>query len=175
MYYCANTLSNTVLYSELGHEAPFIASMILSAIDFVMRLVIIERSSSPAAWFEDDNDIEKNKDTDSSCDLPIKDNEKKNDSTIKHHVTWIQLLKQPRLIVSLVLTTIVATVMSAFEVIYYPYHHITKSLNYLILFIAHFIDKTSTRMGLQCSWLQSHRLGLYGSLYCCKCHLWQAM
>ncbi|EIE77972.1 hypothetical protein RO3G_02676 [Rhizopus delemar RA 99-880] len=31
-----------LLYSELGYEAPFIASMILSGIDFLMRLVIIE-------------------------------------------------------------------------------------------------------------------------------------
>ncbi|RCH94367.1 hypothetical protein CU097_003968 [Rhizopus azygosporus] len=31
-----------LLYSELGYEAPFIASMILSGIDFVMRVVVIE-------------------------------------------------------------------------------------------------------------------------------------
>lgn len=102
-----------MLYSELGHEAPFIASMILSAIDFVMRLVIIERSSAPAEWFEQDNDdIEKVNDL--SCDST----EKKSDIiTNNHQVTWLQLLKQPRLIVSLALTAIVATVMSAFEVI----------------------------------------------------------
>ncbi|KAI8365670.1 major facilitator superfamily domain-containing protein [Choanephora cucurbitarum] len=43
-----------VLYSELGHKAPFIASMLLSGIDFLMRLIVIERSSSPASWFTDE-------------------------------------------------------------------------------------------------------------------------
>lgn len=100
-----------MLYSELGHEAPFIASMILSAIDFVMRVVIIERSSAPAEWFEEDNDIEKTTTiTDGSAE------EKPNSGECKHQVTWFQLLRQPRLIVSLALTAIVATVMSAFEV-----------------------------------------------------------
>ncbi|KAI8637354.1 major facilitator superfamily domain-containing protein, partial [Parasitella parasitica] len=36
-----------VLFSNLGHQAPFIASMILSGIDLLMRVVVIERSSSP--------------------------------------------------------------------------------------------------------------------------------
>ncbi|KAG2230576.1 hypothetical protein INT48_006881 [Thamnidium elegans] len=100
----ANLLFMLILYSELGHEAPFIASMILSAIDFVMRLVIIERSSAPAEWFEEDQDIERR--DNASCDSPEK---------VRHQVTWLRLLKQPRLIVSLALTAIVATVMSAFE------------------------------------------------------------
>ncbi|KAL9552935.1 hypothetical protein MBANPS3_003518 [Mucor bainieri] len=101
-----------VLYSELGHEAPFIASMILSAIDLLMRLVIIERSSAPKEWFED-QDLQK--DTE-------KRHTKTADDDLQHcpepgtsRVTWVQLLKQPRLIVSLALTAIVATVMSAFE------------------------------------------------------------
>ncbi|RCI05753.1 hypothetical protein CU098_010385 [Rhizopus stolonifer] len=87
-----------VLYSELGHQAPFIASMILSAIDFLMRLVIIERSSSPPDWFGDSTE-----------------KQEKDALDTKTGVTWTQLLKQPRLIVSLALTAIVATVMSAFE------------------------------------------------------------
>ncbi|OBZ87158.1 putative MFS-type transporter C18.02 [Choanephora cucurbitarum] len=77
-----------------GHKAPFIASMLLSGIDFLMRLIVIERSSSPASWFADE---------------PPRETEKTNS------VTWLQLLRQPRLIVSLLLTSTVATVMSAFE------------------------------------------------------------
>ncbi|KAI9485302.1 MAG: major facilitator superfamily domain-containing protein [Benjaminiella poitrasii] len=94
-----------VLYSEIGHEAPFIASMILSGIDLIMRLVIVERSSSPKEWFESNHEDSTNIQTDNdiSNDLP------------KTRVTWLQLLKQPRLIVSLALTAVVATVMSAFE------------------------------------------------------------
>ena len=70
--------------------------MLLSGIDFLMRLIVIERSSSPASWFADE---------------PPRETEKTNS------VTWLQLLRQPRLIVSLLLTSTVATVMSAFEVI----------------------------------------------------------
>ncbi|KAI7907823.1 major facilitator superfamily domain-containing protein [Cokeromyces recurvatus] len=89
-----------VLYSEIGYEAPFIASMILSGLDLIMRLIIIERSSSPKEWFESSHDdVSKTVEN----ELP------------KKSITWLQLLKQPRLIVSLALTIIVATVMSSFE------------------------------------------------------------
>ncbi|KAI8889696.1 MFS general substrate transporter [Backusella circina FSU 941] len=43
-----------VLYNELGHQAPFIISMILCIIDFTLRLLLLERSKAPL------NDIEKN-------------------------------------------------------------------------------------------------------------------
>lgn len=95
--------------------------MILSAIDFLMRLVIIERSSAPAEWFKKEDDIEKNIDNDNDSNISrtpstiITSCGEENDIK-KHHVTWLQLLKQPRLLVSLALTSIVATVMSAFEV-----------------------------------------------------------
>lgn len=97
----------------MGHEAPFIASMILSAIDLLMRLVIIERSSAPKEWFEDQDlpkDTEKRAKT-------VDDDLQNSPEPGTSRVTWVQLLKQPRLIVSLALTAIVATVMSAFEVI----------------------------------------------------------
>jgi hypothetical protein len=86
-----------VLYSELGYEAPFIASMILSGIDFLMRLVIIEGQH-----------VEKVENAKPDVQ----------EGTMKT-VTWLQLLKQKRLIVSLGLTMVVATVMSAFEVAIY--------------------------------------------------------
>ncbi|KAI9264718.1 major facilitator superfamily domain-containing protein [Sporodiniella umbellata] len=78
-----------LLYSEIGYEAPFIASMILSGIDFFMRLVVIEGQH-----------IQK---------------EQNSEKSNVNRVTWVQLLKQKRLIVSLSLTVVVATVMSAFE------------------------------------------------------------
>lgn len=110
----SNAIHPIVLYSELGHEAPFIASMILSAIDLLMRLVIIERSSAPKEWFED-QDVQK--DTE-KCTKTVDDDDLQNspEPAGTRRVTWVQLLKQPRLIVSLALTAIVATVMSAFEV-----------------------------------------------------------
>ncbi|KAI8970143.1 major facilitator superfamily domain-containing protein, partial [Mycotypha africana] len=43
-----------ILYSELGHAAPFIASMCLSGLDMIMRLILIERSSAPPEWFSQD-------------------------------------------------------------------------------------------------------------------------
>ncbi|KAI8374665.1 major facilitator superfamily domain-containing protein [Radiomyces spectabilis] len=42
-----------VLYSKLGYQAPFIASIILCGLDFIMRLSIIERTSAPKEWFQD--------------------------------------------------------------------------------------------------------------------------
>lgn len=92
------------MYSELGHEAPFIASMILSGIDLFLRLVIIERSSAPKSWFED------------SILTTPKEEDQIVEKDSKKAVSWTQLLKQPRLITSLALTIIVATVLSAFEV-----------------------------------------------------------
>ncbi|EPB87383.1 hypothetical protein HMPREF1544_05809 [Mucor circinelloides 1006PhL] len=100
-----------VLYSELGHEAPFIASMILSAIDLLMRVVIIERSSAPKEWFEE-QDLQRDKEKHTKT---VDDDLQNSPEPGTSRVTWVQLLKQPRLIVSLALTAIVATVMSAFE------------------------------------------------------------
>ncbi|CEP09420.1 hypothetical protein [Parasitella parasitica] len=94
-----------VLFSKLGHQAPFIASMILSGIDLLMRVVVIERSSSPKEWFQDAEKETCIKADDGDLATSFSPN----------RVTWTQLLKQPRLIVSLALTVIVATVMSAFE------------------------------------------------------------
>ncbi|KAI8374429.1 major facilitator superfamily domain-containing protein [Radiomyces spectabilis] len=97
--------SGGVLYSKLGYQAPFIASMIFCVIDLLMRLIIIERSTAPREWFMQDDEVEDvMNDTCSSLheDLKLK-------------ITWFQLIKQPRLIVSLLLTVVVATVMSGFE------------------------------------------------------------
>ncbi|RCH83878.1 hypothetical protein CU098_005911, partial [Rhizopus stolonifer] len=71
-----------------GYEAPFIASVILCGIDFFMRLVVIEK-------------------TDGTVNTESEDMAK--EVTSKKKVTWLKLLRQKRLIVSLVLSTIVAT------------------------------------------------------------------
>jgi hypothetical protein len=93
--------------------------MILSAIDLVMRLVIVERSSAPAEWFAAQDSPSKHKvglDNQDQQEIELKKNIKSEQASLHPHVTWCQLLKQPRLIVSLGLTAVVATVMSAFEV-----------------------------------------------------------
>lgn len=131
--------------------------MILSGIDLVMRLVIIERSSAPKEWFQEDQ--EKYKDT-------------ADDETPKKLVSWSQLLKQPRLITSLALTIIVATVLSAFEVHIYISIGI-KILTYLS--IAYTVYAIGTRMGIQCSRVQSNRVGIYGTIHCIQCLLRLAM
>lgn len=109
--------------------------MILSGIDFLMRLVIIEKSSAPKEWFEDEennnaHDVEKNSSSITIVSSSYEEEEQKQ----QRSVTWFQLLRQPRLIVSLALTSIVATVMSAFEVSIYTkqkqnriYHNIYAS------------------------------------------------
>lgn len=98
--------------------------MILSGLDFLMRLVIIEKSSAPKEWFEDEDnsnshDVEKNSSSITIVSSSCEEEEQKKDDKQQRSVTWFQLLRQPRLIVSLALTSIVATVMSAFEVIIY--------------------------------------------------------
>ncbi|KAG2172966.1 hypothetical protein INT44_004707 [Umbelopsis vinacea] len=41
------------LYHQLGFKAPFIFCIILATIDFIMRLLIVERRHNPKEWFED--------------------------------------------------------------------------------------------------------------------------
>lgn len=115
---CKETNIFLVLYSELGYEAPFIASMILSGIDFLMRLVIIEGQH-------------------------VENEEPAPEEPNKPSVTWIQLLKQKRLIVSLGLTVVVATVMSAFEV----HSSCIKKIDFFFLFlVANAFYATCSRM-----------------------------
>ncbi|KAG0170412.1 Ras- protein Rab-7 [Apophysomyces sp. BC1021] len=96
-----------VLYSRVSPQAPFVASLVFSGMDFFMRLVIIERSSSPKEWFID-NDVE-------SSNSNAATEEEPQPTRKPRRVTLIQLIKQPRLIVSMLLTMVVASVMSAFE------------------------------------------------------------
>ncbi|KAF7730836.1 Ras- protein Rab-7A [Apophysomyces ossiformis] len=100
-----------VLYSRVSPQAPFVASMIFSGIDFFMRLVIIERSSSPKEWFAD-NDIEASENQPNSGEGEGEGSQAKSKP---RKVTLMQLLRQPRLIVSMILTMVVAAVMSGFE------------------------------------------------------------
>ncbi|KAH8552540.1 major facilitator superfamily domain-containing protein [Umbelopsis sp. PMI_123] len=41
------------LYHQLGFKAPFIFCIVLAAIDFIMRVLIVERRRNPKEWFED--------------------------------------------------------------------------------------------------------------------------
>ncbi|KAI9491064.1 major facilitator superfamily domain-containing protein [Zychaea mexicana] len=135
-----------ILYSKLGHQAPFIASMVLCGIDFFMRLVIVERCHLPKEWFikpEDEENTPKDSQQPaaeapfsqhqlpnistthtniSSCyslsdEFNNHDGSNTNSNQTRHKVTLLQLLRQPRLLVSLNLTVVVATVMSSFETI----------------------------------------------------------
>ncbi|CAO3627973.1 unnamed protein product [Cunninghamella blakesleeana] len=100
-----------LLYSKLGPQTPFIAASVLTGIDFLMRLVIIEPAHSPKEWFDDQRTMDDNQ---SEMTIAMDLQEQQNDEK-KKKVTTIQLLKHPRLIVSLALTAVTATVMSAFE------------------------------------------------------------
>lgn len=109
-----------ILYSKLGPQTPFIAASVLTGIDFLMRLVIIEPAHSPKEWFDDDH-RKRNMDDNQSemtiaMDLQEQQEQEQKQDEKKKKVTTIQLLKHPRLIVSLALTIVTATVMSAFEV-----------------------------------------------------------
>ena len=118
--------------------------MILCGMDFFMRLVIIERCHLPQEWFIKSGD-EENSATEkqiaavastsqyqlpsistthtnisSSCysfyDDFTTNNGSINNQETKPKVTLKRLLQQPRLLVSLNLTVVVAAAMSAFEV-----------------------------------------------------------
>ncbi|KAJ2956910.1 hypothetical protein NQZ79_g7305 [Umbelopsis isabellina] len=41
------------LYHQMGFKAPFVFCIIMAAIDFVMRLLIVERRNNPKEWFDD--------------------------------------------------------------------------------------------------------------------------
>lgn len=112
-----------ILYSNLGYQSPFIASAILCGVDFLMRLVIIEPCHSPPEWFAADQDEESNGKEKEKEKMEIDEQyhgeeaeEAEEEPPVAVRVTTFQLLRHPRLIVSLFLTVIVATVMSAFEV-----------------------------------------------------------
>lgn len=109
-----------ILYSNLGYQSPFIASAILCGVDFLMRLVIIEPCHSPPEWFAADQD-EENDDKAKEKEEMENEDQSHDEGTEEEppvvvRVTTLQLLRHPRLMVSLFLTVIVATVMSAFEV-----------------------------------------------------------
>ncbi|KAI8139300.1 major facilitator superfamily domain-containing protein [Fennellomyces sp. T-0311] len=40
------------LYHTMGYKAPFIFCIILAGVDFILRLVLIERRNNPKQWFE---------------------------------------------------------------------------------------------------------------------------
>ena len=111
--------------------------MVLWGIDFFMRLVIVERCHLPKEWLAKPEDVENRKSSthvtesishhrlpeistthtsiSSSCSFTDEHHIEDNNQP-KHKVTVKQLLMRPRLLVSLNLTVVVATVMSCFEV-----------------------------------------------------------
>ena len=100
-----------VLYSKLGPQAPFIASAVIGAVDFLMRLMVIEPCHCPPEWLAD-NDEEEVQQQDNRSEATVVLEAQATQDPV---TTW-QLLKNPRLIVSLLLTIMVAVFMSAFEV-----------------------------------------------------------
>ncbi|ORX57641.1 MFS general substrate transporter [Hesseltinella vesiculosa] len=99
-----------VLYSKLGPQAPFVASSIIGGVDFFMRLFVVEPGHCPAEWLSTPKDEEEAKSDHHSDTTVVLDTQGSH-----QNVTAWQLLKHPRLIVSLLLTVMVAIFMSAFE------------------------------------------------------------
>lgn len=99
--------------------------MSLCGIDFFMRLVIVERCHSPKEWFlKGPQDVEQQQATETSAEQHNDTTSRRSssDSTTaersppNNKVTLWQLLRRPRLLVSLHLTMILAAVLSSFEV-----------------------------------------------------------
>lgn len=105
-----------VLYYTRGYKAPFIFCISLAAVDFVMRLLLIERKHSPSEWFEvkGQQEIKRDSDAQEGSILSIAHTTPKKDH--KPQVTYFVLLKQPRLINGLLLNISYALLTGVLEV-----------------------------------------------------------
>lgn len=109
--------SNIALYQSAGYKAPFILCICLAGIDFILRVFLVERRNRPAEWFLKEPIVNAPTIVPSTLVNPIPEDDgsssikKKN----KHNVTVLQLLRQHRLIASLLLAFANGCVYNVFE------------------------------------------------------------
>ncbi|KAL0088600.1 major facilitator superfamily domain-containing protein [Phycomyces blakesleeanus] len=107
-----------VLYSELGYQAPFIASLIICAIDFFMRIAIIEKPVFSKTWPLNTPTISEEDGYSNEKPKPNTIRPNFDDAPLMNPVQnakLSKLLRQPRLLVSLFQMAVVASTMSSFE------------------------------------------------------------
>jgi hypothetical protein len=128
------TIPFTALYHQLGFKAPFIFCIILAAIDFIMRLLIVERRRNPKEWFEDMDKASAaksaatrdKKSTTDSAHVPatiaeestsLEEETTTSTPAVDNKVSIIKLLSHTRMWGALILTFASAIILGALEVI----------------------------------------------------------
>lgn len=149
------------LYQHFGYKAPFIFVIVLAGIDFVLRLLMVEKSDCLPEWLENE---EKEMPTNDEKEMPAKDDTIINEevtigqedeaSTIstsnaeppaKGRVSTWTLISQPRLIAAALLAFANGIIYNVFEVI--PNNQKKKLCTNVIL--AYFNSKTFKRIWLK--------------------------
>ncbi|KAI7890333.1 major facilitator superfamily domain-containing protein [Mucor mucedo] len=95
------------LYQHAGYKAPFILCIVLAGIDLILRIFLVERRNKPAEWFLDDA-------TPTAAPSTLVDDAFVEEKP-KHEVTYLQLLRQPRLISGMLLSFSNGCVYNVFE------------------------------------------------------------
>lgn len=107
------------LYHQMGFKAPFVFCIIMAAIDFVMRLLIVERRNNPKEWFDDvDKHDPLTKTEQSVCDSgsPALTDDATATPLTANKVSIIKLLSYGRMWGALLITFIMAVVIGSIEV-----------------------------------------------------------
>lgn len=105
----------------MGFKAPFVFCIIMAAIDFVMRLLIVERRNNPKEWFDDvDKRDPLTKTERSVCDSgsPASADDATATATplTANKVSIIKLMSYGRMWGALLITFIMALVIGSIEV-----------------------------------------------------------
>ncbi|KAI8637337.1 major facilitator superfamily domain-containing protein [Parasitella parasitica] len=105
------------LYHSAGYKAPFILCICLAGIDFILRVFLVERRNRPAEWFQKEPLVNAPTTVPSTLVNPTSEDDDSSSmkKKKKHTVTVFQLLRQHRLIASLLLAFANGCVYNVFE------------------------------------------------------------
>ncbi|KAI8973270.1 major facilitator superfamily domain-containing protein [Mycotypha africana] len=98
------------LFHNIGYKAPFILCICLAGLDFILRLFLVERRNQPPEWYNDSNETSAVEP--STIVNPAPDSTKEK---VKERITILKLLRQNRLIASLVIAFSNGCVFNVFE------------------------------------------------------------
>jgi hypothetical protein len=107
------------LYHNLGFKAPFVFCVIMAAIDFVMRLLIVERRNNPKEWFDpvDKRDVlSKTEQSLADSASPVLTDDATATPPTANKVSIIKLMSYLRMWGALLITFIMALVIGSIEV-----------------------------------------------------------
>ena len=130
MHLLCESLSYTALFHRFGYKAPFILCLVLTVIDFILRVILIERRNNPKEWFETTDtsaSSQQNRNNtavgDSSCASDDLSNiesfsiRSENSMKSKKGFAMMQILRFPRFLTALLTSFIYGLTFNVFEVI----------------------------------------------------------